>query len=333
LRRTARAPGAGTVGNPASIETTTLADGERRIAFVAERDGVARLYTMRLDGTDVRLLSPLQVQLGSFSVSRDGTQIAAAGVRDVREAGASPVVYRFDVIDGTVLELGVAPPTSSGVLIPVPSWSADDSEVLMLNDYVCHAFPSAGGVVRERDASECFEAMMLASAPGERWATNVGESLATGIGDDPDRVNVLDRVIDPASLEDAGLAALSIFAAQAFGIWRPVWSPDYKQIAYLDFDAGEGRTGVSIIDANGGTPRLLMGSTESIAGAAIPAIWLEEATLIVSGYERGSSIRAVDVEAGIVTTLLGDDGHTYMSPRAVIAAEPPAREPAPSGDE
>jgi Tol biopolymer transport system component len=302
------------------------ADGPKRIAFISDVEGAFRLYTMEPDGTDIRRLSDVAVDQSPFSVSRDLTQIAVVGATSSSVGETSPVVYRVDAIDGETMQIAAAPPTGSDVVVPAAEWTEDDTAVLYFNDLVCHAFPTGGGEVRERKADECLEAAVLAEREDGRSAAILGDSLLTGEGSDPNDWRVLDRVIDPSSVEDAGLGALALVALQAYGLWRPVWSPDGETLAYYDGDAGEGRAGLSVIASEGGDPRLLVAADDDADDLVNPSLWSDDGRQVfISGFEEGSTIRVVDVQTGNVRTIVGGDGHTYLHPRWVVMAEPPAR--------
>lgn len=296
-----------------------------RLAFISDKDGANRVYTMNPDGSDIRLLSRQQVAPYPFSVSRDRTQIAVAGEGTQPGTGQPPHLYRIDVADGSTKELGEFPVSETDLLNTAPEWVPDDSAILAHNLGSCYVVPSGGGDVTERELNECVEPSFKAELPDGRWAAIAGDSLITGTGSDLSVYTTVAKVLAPDATKNAELAALLIPLLQILGIWRPVWSPDGSELAYLDA-SGTNQAGVAVIRPDGSDYRLF------VPGAAkegtFPTAWSEDGSeVIFSGSERGSSIRAVNVGSGVVRTLAGGDGHTYVWPQWVVEAPAPARTP------
>ena len=190
---------------PSAAETATVdaavttppafAAGPRRLAFVSDREGPFRLYTMNADGGDVRRLSDQPVAQMPFSVSRDGTQIAAAGPEGGIDAKQPLRLYRVDVAGGATTLIGEAPPSHSDILFPAPSWRADDAVIPVLNYTICYEFPAGGGDVQEKDFDACAEASTRTDAPGGRWAIIAGDGLVVGHDSDYAGAKKIDTVL------------------------------------------------------------------------------------------------------------------------------------------
>ena len=112
----------------------------QRLAFVSNRDGAYRLYTMDPDGGDIRVLSEKPVaSFSGFSVSPDGTQIAVLG--GDMSGSQSPCVYRADVMGGHTELIGRVPAEADIPLALSPRWRSDDLAVLISTYEGCYALP------------------------------------------------------------------------------------------------------------------------------------------------------------------------------------------------
>jgi Tol biopolymer transport system component len=299
----------------------TPAEGPWRIAFVSDRDGAFHLYLMNEDGSGVERLSDQEVADMPYAVSRDGTQIAASGP-NTGETEPVPPLYRFEVEGGASSRLAEIPPSDTELLFPSADWTEDDSEVLVVNSLICYAVPTDGGPARERDVGECANTNVIVEGPAGVAAAITGDSLVLVDDLSDPQPRRIDTVL-PADAGDNELVGLGLIALQAFGLWRPLWSPDGAQIAYLDLDAQGSEGGLSVISSQGGTARLLVADDEEVL---VPGAWSSDGTTVIfSGTDEGSSIRAIDVDTGAIRTLLGGDGFTYLYPRVVVEAEAPDR--------
>ncbi|HEX5479722.1 MAG TPA: hypothetical protein VFY79_08385 [Dehalococcoidia bacterium] len=323
------APPAASTATQLGGTAIAVADGPRRIAFISDRDGAFRVYTMKSDGSDIRVLSEQAVdQFSSISVSRDGTQIVVAGAAD--ESGtdteAAPL-YRMDIVDGATVAIGQPPPSDSDVIVLPRSWHADDSAIDVSNYQVCYLVFTGGGAIREQDSDICFEGNIAAKSAAGGIALTAGDQLLVARDGEPSSAKPIDQIL-PDTGEPDPLGGLGLLALQLFGAWRPLWSPDGAQIVYLDDNAAGGKAGLAIIDAGGGTSHLLVPTTDD--QMLIPGDWIDDgATLLFAGQDSGSSIGAVDLKSGATRVLAGGDGHTYVSPRVVVEAAAPKRSTAP----
>jgi Tol biopolymer transport system component len=132
--------------------------------------------------------------------------------------------------------------------------------------------------------------------------------------------------------EGAGWDLLGLGVMQSMGALRPVWSPDGKWIAYVDFDAQEGKSGIAVIPAEGGDSRLLVPFDFS-KDVLSPKAWSGDGRRVIfAGFEEGTAIREVVVDSGEVRTLVGDDGYSYLYPEWVTVAPAPERPQTPSSN-
>ena len=320
---------------PEATATSQKPAGEQRLAFVSNRDGAYHLYTMNADGGDIRKLSDQVVSEFPYSVSQDGTQIAAWEGYDHTTYVSSPNIYRINVADGTAVLLGQVPTgDDEGGAIMTPFWLDNDQSVLLMTggQEVCYSLPSGGGEIHEESPEKCLEAAMLSEGPAGEVAAIGGTSLMVGnksdaVGRELDQIMTFESEGEDGS---AGWGPLILTAMEATGALRPVWSPDGNWIAYVDMDAEGGQTGLSIVSVNGGEPRLLV-PFDMQKDVLSPKVWSADGKRIIfSGSMEGSGIQDVNVDSGEVRTLAGNDGFTYLQPEWVTVATPPERAVTPS---
>ena len=328
---------------PQASETTTAqpnatatsqTPAEQRLAFVSNREGAYHFYTMGADGGDIRRMSDQVVAEWPYSVSADGTQIAAWEGYDRVSEESSPRIYRIDVADGSAHLLGEVPMVGDGPVVMPPRWQANDESVLLSVGAasVCYSLPSGGGDVREESPDKCIEAIALADGPGESLAAIVGTSLVMTEARNT-QGRELDQIMavkDESEGEGAGWDWLALGVMQAMGVLRPVWSPDGKWIAYVDLDAENGRAGIAIIPAEGGDSRLLV-FFDYPKDVLSPKAWSPDGKRVIfAGMEEATAIQDVAVDGGDVRTLIGGDGYEYRFPQWVTVAAPPERLATPS---
>jgi len=313
---------------PATGTAVSLASGPRRLAFLSDRDGPLRVYTMNADGTDIRVLSQQPVSQVPFSVSRDGTEIVVPGAPRLQDDKQPPHLYRIDVATGATRELGPLPVSDSDLLFVPPEWQSDDSAVLADNYKICYLVPTGGGDPTDLASAECGSMLSGTLSIDGRWAAIFGNALLVVNADKQISLNnKIDQVA--GDLKNAGEAVLGLLGLQLFGMWRPLWSPDASEIAYLDGDAAGGQQGLAIIKPDGSDGRLLVPTDKN--DGLTPSAWSDDGTeLFYSGQDRGSSIGVVNVRTGNVRTLAGGDGHNYFFPRWVVDAAPPRHAAGPS---
>jgi len=328
---------------PQASETTTAqpnatatsqTPAEQRLAFVSNREGAYHLYTMGADGGDIRRMSDQVVAEWPYSVSADGTQIAAWEGYDRVSEESSPRIYRIDVADGTAQLLGEVPMVGDGPVVMPPRWQANDESVLLSVGAasVCYSLPSGGGEPHEESPDECIQAIVIGEGPEERIAAIAGTSLVMAEarntqGRELDQIMV---VKDESEGEGAGWDWLALGVMQSVGALRPLWSPDGKWIAYVDLDAANGQTGIAVIPAEGGDSRLLVPFDVS-KDVLSPKAWSADGKRVIfAGFEEGTAIQEVAVDSGEVRTLVGDDGYSYLYPQWVTVAAAPERPVTPS---
>ena len=317
-----------------SATATRQTASEQRLAFVSNREGAYHLYTMDADGGDIRRMSDQVVAEWPYSVSQDGTQVAAWEGYDRVSEESSPRVYRIDVANGAAQLLGEVPMSDDGPIVMPPRWQPNDESVLLSVGAadVCYSLPAAGGDVREESPDKCIEATVIGEGPEGRIAAITGTSLvmaktANTWGRELDQIMV---VKDESEGEGAGWDWLALGAMQAMGVLRPVWSPDGQWIAYVDLDAENGQTGIAVIAAEGGGSRLLAPFDFS-KDVLSPKAWSADGKRVIfAGFEEGTAIEEVAVASGEVRTLVGDDGYSYLHPQWVTGAAAPERLVTPS---
>jgi dipeptidyl aminopeptidase/acylaminoacyl peptidase len=315
-----------------SATATSQTAPEQRLAFVSNREGVYRLYTMDPDGGDVRKVSDQPVAPWPFSVSQDGTQIVAWEGQNPVSGETSPAVYRIDVVGGKSQLLGEVPLQDDGPLIMPPRWQKDDDAVLVAVGAagVCYSVPSGGGDVREESPDKCVEAIVVGEGPGESLAAIAGISLVMTEaryteGRELDQVMSIKTQGGEAEVgEEWKLIGLG--AMQSMGVLRPVWSPDGKWIAYVDFDADDGQSGIAVIPAEGGDSRLLVPAAADSSVVLFPRAWSADGKRVIfAEMEEASAIQDVSLDGSDVRTLVGGDGYEYRFPQWVTVAPAPER--------
>lgn len=319
-----------------SATATSQTPAEQRLAFVSNREGAYHLYTMNADGGDIRRMSDQVVAEWPYSVSQDGTQVAAWEGYDRVSEESSPRIYRIDVVGGKSQLLGEVPLQGDGPLIMPPRWQKDDDAVLAAVGAagVCYSMPSGGGDVREESPDKCLEATVVGEGPGESLAAIAGTSLVMTEaryteGRELDQVMSIKTQGGEAEVgEEWKLIGLGVM--QSVGALRPLWSPDGEWIAYVDFDADGGQTGIAVIPAAGGDSRLLVPFDMS-KDVLSPKAWSADGKRVIfAGFEEGTAIQEVAVDSGEVRTLVGDDGYSYLYPQWVTVAPAPERLVTPS---
>lgn len=136
-------------------------------------------------------------------------------------------------------------------------------------------------------------------------------------GDDPDRSDNWDLYVLDLAIDDKGgvreRQLSSSPEADLMPDWEthPAWSPDSKQIAYLHGSDPKlieyGTHGLALIDAAGGTPKLLLPKLDRNLSALR---WIDQGRRIVAIVEQDRHSQLVDIDArsGKISTLSDGGG-------------------------
>jgi Tol biopolymer transport system component len=216
-------------------------DGSR-ILIVSDRSGTDQLYSMHVDGTDVKQLTSDSAGAHSASWSPDGRRI-------VHVSGTQVVVINADGAGRRVISDAKGNQT--------PSWSPDGGSILLAGGN----FPNI--MIQAMNADGSSRRIVAPNAAGgfdydPVWSPD-GRSIAfvSGIRGQGPRIHVMNA-------DGTGRRRLTTLS---FGEERPMWSPDGKQIA---FQASGELNGVS--DANIYVTTVSSGDTRRITNHRRPML-------------------------------------------------------------
>ena len=234
-------------------------DGEDVIVFRWDegfRQYGGSLYTVRADGTDLRLLSPAVGdgrwldRKGLGALAYDTSPVVSPGGRRVAYATLrhSEVSHRFDVVVATLDGKERRQVTQGLESQTEPSWSPDGTRIAYLQAGLVHSMAADGSGIR----SLAPETLAVNEPPA--WSPD-GKRLAFRARDE--------------GLYTVGLDGSNLVRVAEGVLRRPVWSPDGLRIAFLqggaEFASGEGV--LSMLDLETGTIGRLVG------GAFGPLLW------------------------------------------------------------
>ena len=221
-------------GLPADAFGTQLSPDGRSVVFITRDTGFApcascvgsrpRLATMRLDGTDPRVLTGRWRNLDMPAWSPDGTRIAFRASRPDATAGGNLDIYVIGSDGSGLRRLTTSPETDS-----YPSWSPDGSRIIYDNEgrmsldgmdlsdtQEVWSVPASGGQPMQVTHDDAPEKQAVYSPDGTQIAVSRG----------PDGLWILD-----ANGTDPRRVVLLLDAP-----FSPRWSPDGSQIAFLTYE-------------------------------------------------------------------------------------------------
>jgi Tol biopolymer transport system component len=227
-----------TTNNATDIEPALSPDGTR-IAFVSDRDGNYEIYTMRVDGADLRRLThddkvdPV-TRDWQPDWSPDGARIAFASMRT-----GSYDIYVMNADGSGVANLTNSPRANDGQ----PDWSPDGTRIAFVS--VANRGENLDVYVMNADGSGATNLTGRPGAPdlSPRWSPD-GSRIAfvARIGSEYEIHTMAPDGSDPRRVlneADAGLNAIS----------SPTWSPDGAHIAFAGYAGDE--QDIYVVDAAG----------------------------------------------------------------------------------
>ena len=249
-------------------------DGSR-IAFVSNRNGPLKVYSMRADGTELRQLTQGTHEDDAPSWSPDGSRIAFVSTRD-----GDPEIYlmRADGNEPTRLT------RNPGADIH-PHWSPDGHTLLW----------NSSRNSRSQSDPDTFELFtMRPDGTGVRQLTRGGIATYASWSPDGSRI-LLRKQLDDGNSEifvmlPDGSQMTNLTQHPAFDGW-PSWSRDGKQVVFAREDADDAAIYVTQADGSG-VARRIVGMT----GRCTNPRWSPARDLLVFSRRAEAQVRLYTVE-------------------------------------
>jgi TolB protein len=340
------------VTDAASLNTSPvwMPDG-RSLLFVSNRDGSRDIYRIEIgrsgepSGRPVRLTTGLQPH--TIDVSRDGSVLAYAGFTDYAN------IWSLPIPDGAPLSAALAQPVTLGhqsiegmAISPNGRWLAFDSD-RGGNQAIYRVLLSGGEP--EPLSTDSGDDFMPSWSPDGREIAYYG--FRTGrrqlfvmpvdggpprrVVPDSDNQRFPDWAPDGKHLvfhsDRTGRFELYVVDRNASGQWAlprqltkkggqdARWSPDGRAIVYVR------NTGLWVISADGGEPRLLVDTSDpALRPAPLLAQWAPDGRTVyykALDAEGHASLWSISPEGGIPRLLVRFDDPTRPSSRAEFATD------------
>jgi len=221
------------------IEAFDISPDATWIAFDSDRGGTQQLYRVPIAGGEVQQLTSGAEPAFSPAISPDGREIAYHGFRS-----GSRQVFVISADGGTPSQV-----TAGSGHYRTPRWSPDGRRLTIFKGLLS---PETQVVSRDRDGRWGDPRTLLKGGGGGVWSPD-GRSVLAAIYE-PGRVSLgivpaaggVPRVVVPP--RDRAVAPFLGYA----------WSEDGRFVYYLGQDPGDRRTGIWVVPAAVGGPRLMV---------------------------------------------------------------------------
>ncbi|MCE9573788.1 MAG: hypothetical protein K8W52_11595 [Deltaproteobacteria bacterium] len=243
-------------GGVSGVSRAAVSPDGARVAYTTYDDATSSwaLVVRALAGGDPTVIGHAY-GFAQPSWSPDGTRIAFAS----SDEGIS-------VVDAAGGPATLVAPLTLADACTAPRWSRDGSELVFAD--------GLGGIFTYRFAEKRAVPVVApgseVSACAPTWSPD-GQSIAYAVTGDPGRI---------ARVARTGGAATTIAPLfGGYGVGELAWSPDGRQLAFVDFDDSIQDGAVRVVDAAGGTPRILDHTNSGIRGGH--PVWSPDGTSLL----------------------------------------------------
>lgn len=268
------------------------------IVFQSNRDGDFEIYSMGVDGRNVRQLTDNADDDNFPRVSADGRRITFVSERD-----GNPEIYVMNR-DGSEQTRLTADPAKEGL----PAWSPDGKSIVFQSsrDGLMDIFvmDAGGGNVRQITDSLEREGHTSWSPDGQRLAYNASMErywqLYVSNADGSDRRKITDSTYDE---------------------WSPEWSPDGEWLLFHSERDNRSNPGIYLMRPDGSDARLVYNGPDEEWGAS----WSADGTQIIFTVvqaDESDNLYIMDADGGNVRLLAERAGYPSWAIGSAAGGQP-----------
>ena len=277
----------------------------RHLVFMSSFQGGRDLFMLRLDGTGRAVGEPARLttglDIGSFSISADGTQLAYSSFPNTSNVWAIPIPERGVLTEADAVQITTGTQHVEGMAVTRDGqWLAFDSDRQGSTDIF--VMPTAGGEPRQVTTDPSFDFIpawstdggsitfhswrnesrdvftisidgrdetLVARGPANEyypdWAPDGRRIVFHGDRTGRNELYVVDRT-------DAGWGEPRQITTTG-GSW-PRWAPDGSAVVYV------GPGGVMLVDPSGGPPRTLLSESDADMTNPTFAVWSSDSRTV-----------------------------------------------------